>query len=129
MNVFRHSYVTLLTYINLKAWLFSILTFNSMIVMFRHLFVVWKLNLKDVIPVLMGFDLDGVRRIISDRLIDVVAAQVNLAKPPDTLHVKKKFQLKLQKGLNYFYNIASWIKLQVINIIFFNWCNLLFRSY
>ncbi len=75
--------------------------------MFRHLFAVWKLNLKDVIPVLMGFDLDGVGRIISDGLIDLVAAQVDLAKPPDTLHVNKKFQLKLQKGFNYFYIIAS----------------------
>ena len=75
--------------------------------MFRHLYAVWKLNLKDVIPVLMGFDLDGVRRIVSDGLVDVVAAQVDLAEPSDTLHVNKKFQLKLQKGFNYFYNIAS----------------------
>ncbi len=74
--------------------------------MFRHLLVVLTLNLIDVIPVLMGFDLDGVGRIVSDGLIDLVAAQVDLAKPPDTLHVKK-IQLKLQKGFNYFYCIAS----------------------
>ncbi len=68
--------------------------------MFRHLYAVWKLNLKDVIiPVLMGFDLDGVRRIVSDGLIDVVAAQVDLAEPPDTLHVNKNFNLSYKRGL------------------------------
>ena len=70
-----------------------------MIIMFRHLFVVWKLNLKDFIPVFMGFDLDGVRRIVSDGLIDVVAAQVDLAEPPDTLHVNKKFQIVTKRVL------------------------------
>ncbi len=82
-----------------------------MIATFRLLFVALTLNLKDVIviPVLMGFDLDGVRRIVSDGLIDLVAAQVDLAEPSDTLHVNIKFQLKLQKvKLHfYFYNITS----------------------
>jgi hypothetical protein len=47
----------------------------------------------------MGLDLDGVRRIVSDGLIDVVAAQVDLAEPPDTLHVNKKFQIVTKRVL------------------------------